>query len=387
MSSCFCLFLQKKVNMKKNIAFILIILLAFVSACGVDDTSDIQSTDSYDRSALLVNWADNIIIPGYANFSQKLTALEIASEDFTQSPSAISLDGIRNSWLDANIAFQKISMFEIGRAQTLNYRNRLNVYPTNSQEIEGYISANSWNLELPSTIDAQGFPALDYLLYGLGTDQELLEKFTTGPDASSYKMYLLDLVTVMQNLTNEVFSDWSNGYRESYITNINSSASGSVDQTVNAFLFYYEKALRAGKVGIPAGVFSGSPLPQNVESYYNQTVSKLLLTQALNATVDFFNGEGFSGEYQSNGFSLNSYLEALDTEKNDVSLETLINNQFQVAFSKIELLNDNFIQQITNDNTKMLEVYDELQRNVILMKVDMLQALSIDVNYVDADGD
>lgn len=373
--------------MKKNITFILIILLAFVSACGVDDTSDIQPTDSYDRSALLVNWADNIIIPGYANFSQKLTALEVASEDFTQSPSAISLDGIRNSWLDANIAFQKISMFEIGRAQTLNYRNRLNVYPTNSQEIEGYISANSWNLELPSTIDAQGFSALDYLLYGLGTDQELLEKFTTGPNASSYKMYLLDLVTTMQNLTNEVFSDWNNGYRASYITNISSSASGSVDQTVNAFLFYYEKALRAGKVGIPAGVFSGSPLPQNVESYYNQTVSKLLLTQALNATVDFFNGKGFSSEYQSNGFSLNSYLEALGSEKNDASLQTLINNQFQVAFSKIELLNDNFIQQITNDNTKMLEAYDELQRNVILMKVDMLQALSIDVNYVDADGD
>ena len=152
-------------------------------------------------------------------------------------------------------------------------------------------------------------------------------------------------------------------------------------------MFYYEKALRAGKVGIPAGVFSGSPLPQNVESYYNQTVSKLLLTQALNATVDFFNGKGFSSEYQSNGFSLNSYLEALGSEKNDASLQTLINNQFQVAFSKIELLNDNFIQQITNDNTKMLEAYDELQRNVILMKVDMLQALSIDVNYVDADGD
>jgi hypothetical protein len=35
----------------------------------------------------------------------------------------------------------------------------------------------------------------------------------------------------------------------------------------------------------------------------------------------------------------------------------------------------------------MLGAYDELQRNVILMKVDMLQALSIDVDYIDADGD
>jgi hypothetical protein len=35
----------------------------------------------------------------------------------------------------------------------------------------------------------------------------------------------------------------------------------------------------------------------------------------------------------------------------------------------------------------MLETYNELQRNVVFIKVDMLQALSIDVDYVDADGD
>lgn len=381
--------------MKKNIIYILFCFLAFISACGVDDTSDSQPTDSYDRGALLLNWADNIIIPGYANLSQKLNALEIASEDFTQAPAVESLEVIRNTWLEAYKAFQKISMFEIGRAETLNYRNRLNVYPTNAQEIDGYISSNTWNLELPSTIDSQGFPAIDYLLYGLGTDQETLNKYTTDENASSYKMYLLDLVTTMQTLTNEVISDWQNGYRDSYVTNVSSSASGAVDQTVNAFMFYYEKALRAGKVGIPAGVFSGSTLPQNVESYYNQFVSKLLLTEALSATVSFFNGEGFSG----NGYGLNTYLDTLGSVKDydhdedpntplvETNLSTIINNQFDVAFESIDLLQENFVQQIADDNTKMLGAYDELQRNVVLLKVDMFQALSIDVTYVDADGD
>jgi hypothetical protein len=383
--------------MKKNIIYILFCFLAFISACGVDDTSDSQPTDSYDRGALLLNWADNIIIPGYANLSQKLNALEIASEDFTQAPAVESLEVIRNTWLEAYKAFQKISMFEIGRAETLNYRNRLNVYPTNAQEIDGYISSNTWNLELPSTIDSQGFPAIDYLLYGLGTDQETLNKYTTDENASSYKMYLLDLVTTMQTLTNEVISDWQNGYRDSYVTNVSSSASGAVDQTVNAFMFYYEKALRAGKVGIPAGVFSGSTLPQNVESYYNQFVSKLLLTEALSATVSFFNGEGFSSDFPGNGFGLNTYLDTLGSVKDidingdgileETNLSTIINNQFDVAFESINLLQENFVQQIVDDNTKMLGAYDELQRNVVLLKVDMFQALSIDVTYVDADGD
>jgi len=373
--------------MKKNFIYVLSCFLLIVVACGEDDSSEQAPSDNFDRGALLVNWADNIIMPGYDNLAITLTTLEVATQGFIDAPTSVSLEEVRSSWLASYLAFQRVSMFELGRAETLNYRNRLNVYPTNTSEIEGYISSNSWNLELPSTIDSQGFPAIDYLLYGLGTDQELLDKYTIGANASSYKMYLLDLVTTMQTLTNEVSSDWANGFRQTYVSNTSSSASGAVDQTVNVFLYYYEKALRAGKVGIPAGVFSGTPLPQNVESLHNEFVSKQLLLEALSATVSFFNGEGFSSDFPGNGFGLNTYLDTLNSVKDGSDLSVLINNQFVVAFDKIDLLDDSFVSQISNDNLKMLGAYDELQRNVILMKVDMLQALSIDVDYIDADGD
>ena len=373
--------------MKNNFIYVLSCFLLIVTACGEDDSSGQVASDNFDRSNLLINWADNIIIPGYDNLAITLTTLEGSTQGFIDAPTSVSLEEVRASWLASYMAFQRVSMFEIGRAETLNYRNRLNVYPTNTSEIEGYISANFWNLELPSTIDSQGFPAMDYLLYGLGTDQELLDLYTTGANASIYKLYLMDLVTTMQTLTNEVTSDWENGYRETYIANTSSSASGAVDQTVNVFLYYYEKSLRAGKVGIPAGVFSGTPLPQNVESLHNEFISKQLLSESLSATVSFFNGEGFSSDFPGNGFGLNTYLDTLNSVKNGSDLSVLINNQFVVAFDKINLLDDSFVNQISNDNLKMLGAYDELQRNVILMKVDMLQALSIDVDYIDADGD
>jgi hypothetical protein len=35
----------------------------------------------------------------------------------------------------------------------------------------------------------------------------------------------------------------------------------------------------------------------------------------------------------------------------------------------------------------MTATYDELQRATVLFKVDMLQTLSISVDYVDSDGD
>ncbi len=35
----------------------------------------------------------------------------------------------------------------------------------------------------------------------------------------------------------------------------------------------------------------------------------------------------------------------------------------------------------------MLASYDELQRLVVLFKVDMVQAFDVTIDYVDADGD
>ena len=65
----------------------------------------------------------------------------------------------------------------------------------------------------------------------------------------------------------------------------------------------------------------------------------------------------------------------------------MINEQFEEIASTAEGLNTNFASQITEDNNKMLSVFDALQSNVVLLKVDMVQALNIKIDYVDADGD
>ncbi|MDO1502669.1 hypothetical protein Q2T40_21565 [Winogradskyella maritima] len=67
---------------------------------------------------------------------------------------------------------------------------------------------------------------------------------------------------------------------------------------VNDYIFYYEKYLRAGKMGIPLGVFSGSTLPRNVEAYYEATISNDLFLEGLSAVQDFFNGNHFNSSTQ-----------------------------------------------------------------------------------------
>ena len=358
-------------------------------ACSSDDSNLVpeeNTTDNFDRKAMLVHWADQIIIPSYQSFNAELATLSTAITTFTANVTPENLSDARQAYRDAYLSFQHVAMFEIGAAENVRFRDRLNSYPTDTDEIHSFISTSNYDFSLPSTNDTQGFPALDYLLYGVATDDaSLLEFYTTDTNAEENKEYVRAVTSTIQARSQEVLSNWQNSFRSSFIENDGPSASASVDKLTNDFVFYYEKALRAGKIGIPAGVFSNEPLPGNVEALYANDLSKQLALEALDATQGFFEGKAHTNG--ANGPGYDDYLEFLNTIKNGEDLSGLIRAQFATAKSEINGLNASFFEQIQTDKNAMLQAYDELQRNVILMKVDMLQALSIDVDYIDADGD
>jgi len=367
--------------MKKSLFVFLSILLLGV-ACNDENESDL-SNDNFDRTAMLTNWADNIIIPGYTAYVEDLSDLKAAKNAFIVNADNQSLQTLRSNWLSAYKSWQRVAIFEIGKAEELTLRDFSNIYPTSALEIEENINTSDYNLELPSSRDEQGFPALDYLLYGIeSSDADIINRYQTDPNA---KDYLNDVVERLNILSNTVLNDWNNGYRDVFIESDGSSASSSVNKLVNDFMFYYEKALRAGKVGIPAGVFSSTPLSDKVEGYYSKEYSKELFSEALDATIDFFNGRHFNGN--GSGESLSTYLEFLNSVTDGEPLDKLINQQFDIAEETALVLNNNFAQQVEINNELMLQTYDELQKNVVLLKVDMFQALSVKVDFVDADGD
>lgn len=366
--------------MKKILGLVLGLLL--MAACGSDGSDPQEPSDNFDRSAMLANWADNIIIPAYQDYVNQLGTLKSAKEDFITSPSTITLNTFREAWLSSYLAFQQVSLFEIGQAETIALRNYTNIYPADVASIDENLTTGDYNLQLPSTNDEQGFPTLDYLLYGLAdTDQEIVYLLNT----EHAKTYLTALVDRMDEMANSVLTDWKSGYRDEFVENGGSTATGSVNKLANDFVFYYEKALRAGKIGIPAGVFSGNPLSDRVEGLYSRQYSKQLFNAALDAAEAFFIGQHFNST--QTGESLKSYLDYLETEKEGVSLSTLILNQFNSARTMAGSLDNSFFSQVENDNPSMLMTYDELQKNVVYLKVDMFSALSIRVDFVDADGD
>ena len=96
---------------------------------------------------------------------------------------------------------------------------------------------------------------------------------------------------------------------------------------------------------------------------------------------NIFNGKATSTSSTGEGFY--KYLVALDR----TDLATLINTRIDDARQKIQNLNADLKTQVEVDSVKMTEAYDALQLVVISLKVDMLQAFNVSVDYVDADGD
>ena len=365
------------------------------SSNGTDNTDDgIGTTDddggvpaTFDRGPMLSNWADNIIIPSYQAFQTELSDLDAAFDTFSADKTVGNIEALRNAWLEAYTAWQTVSMFEIGPAESIGYRLNMNTYPTDTPLVDNHIATGTYDLSLPSNRDTKGFSALDYLLNGLeDNDTDLVDRLTSGMDADAILTYIEDILDDMIALTNSVVGDWEGAYRNTFVSNDGSSATASVDRFVNDYIFYYEKFLRAGKMGIPLGVFSVDPIPNTIEAFYKADVSNAFFLKGLDAVQDFFNGKHFDSA--TTGESLASYLDDLNTVKDGEDLAKLINDQMNLARDMVTAL-DTFRNEIENNNppTDMLLAYDEVQRVVPLFKVDMVSAMSISIDFVDADGD
>ena len=360
--------------MIKKIFSFIFILIFLIFSCS-SDNDDSSSEVWEQKSEMLTNWADNFIIPSHSTLLNNLVYLEGAGNSFTNLPNQQNLDSLRTVFINAYMSWQYVEMFDIGPAEESYYKSKMNIYPTTISRIEINIQNENTDFNNSNNYSAQGFPALDYLLYGIETSDELIiSKYNTD---SKYLSYLSEIINQMLQNTYPIVEEWES-YRNSFISSVENTATSSVNKMTNDFIYYYEKGFRANKFGIPAGVFSGGALPEKVEAYYNKNTSKALALESFQAIKNFYNGNG--------GVSLRQYISEVSTAEYS-ELSTDILDLFNIAENLINGLDDNFYNQILTNNVQVLEAYDAIQQGTILLKTDMLSVLQIPTDYVDADGD
>ena len=344
--------------------------------------SNDDSQSSFDRSKMLEFTVDKIIIPAFDDLEAKLNDLKNSYSMFNSDMTENNLDDLRNKWLLSYKAWQHVEMYDIGKAMEDYYAFKGNVYPVDTVRVKVNIEKGEYDLNNPNNYDSQGFPTMDYLLYGLDNDiSKVINHYKNDQKISNYLGKIIDELV---STTSSVNSDWKST-KDEFVKSIENSATSNLNMLINDFIYYYEKRFRANKFGIPGGVFSSSALPDRVEGFYSKIYSKELAQEAFTSIKNFFNGISHENK-DVIGTGVKSYLDFLDSNKSKL-LSDDINNQFTVAENSINELNDNFSMQVKDGLIKLLTTYDEIQKAVVLLKVDMLQILNINVDYVDADGD
>ena len=348
----------------------------------LNQDSNTDSGSTFDRTKMLEFTVDKIIIPAFDDLETKLNNLKISYNKFNSDMTDDNLEDLRNNWLISYKAWQHVEIYDIGKAMKDYYAFKSNVYPVDTVRVKVNIEKGEYDLNNPNNYDSQGFPTMDYLLYGLDKDtSKVLNHFKNDQKISNYLGKIIDEII---STTASVNSDWKST-KEEFVKSIENSASSNLNMLINDFIYYYEKRFRAMKFGIPGGVFSSSALPDRVEGYYSKIYSKELSLEAFSSIKNFFNGISHENKDIS-GTGLKSYLDFLDPNKTQL-LSDEINNQFNIAENSINELNNNFSEQTSTGLLKLLTTYDNIQKAVVLLKVDMLQILNINVDYVDADGD
>ena len=364
------------------------ILSIFIISCSSSPDDEQSIIPEFDRSAVLKNYADNIIIPRLNNFRSSVDYLKESGDAYVDSPNITTYTELHNSWLEAYINWQYVEMFNIGKAEEIMFFSKTNTFPVNEGRIQENINNQKTDLSNPNDWSCQGFPGLDYMIHGIAnTENEIINQYIQNPLNGKYLKVVLN---ELNNNTDLVLNDW-NTYRNTFVNSIENTATSAFNMLTNDFVYYFEKGLRTNKIGIPSGVFSNNPLSNKVEAYYSskngiEDVSRDLIENALNAVDLVFQGK--SSNQSPLGPSFKTYLDFI--KANNVSADdigSIVVNKIQTANQKILDLNKNFINQVENDNGKMLAAFDALQTIVVNLKTDMLSLFNVAVDYTDADGD
>jgi len=351
---------------------IVIVATAFYACSksgGTGDTNTPSGNDAF-KTAMLTNYADNLIVPAYTDFQNKVNALETVVNNFLNAPSGTALDAVKPVFKDAYLSFERISMPYMGPASSIAANNSINTFPAVAAKIETGIQSGVYDFTISTVSDSiQGLPALDYLLFSANA----VTKFSAA-DAATRKKYVRDVITRMKSLTQTILAQWNGGYRAIFIGSLKTDVGSSIGLMVNQFALEMDR-MKGPRIGWPFGKQSnGIVFADKCEAYYTG-FSAALAVENLSSLKNYYSGGSGSG--------IDDYLVLL--KKDQLNKDVLA--QFDVAINALKAIPDPMSAAFTNNASLIEEAYKQVQKLLTLLKTDVASATSVQINYMDNDGD
>lgn len=347
----------------------------------VDKLAPEEPADDFDKTAMLTNIANEIIIPGYLHLSESIGQLKADIDLFVANPTETSLSDTKISFEEAYFAFQQVSLYEIGPAANIGFSQSLNRFPTDTNQIEFNFNQSDVNLGTAQNVSAKGFPAIEYVLFFYGNDI-IVNK--DAPVSQAQLSYLELLINDVEQQVKDVVMQWQGGYASTFINANGNDVGSSLGKLTNAFSMALEQ-IKNVKLGIPLGKLTlNQPRVELVEGKYMEKSAALAKVQT-ESLYHFYLGKNSMG---ANGVGFDDYLLHLNAASNGGELHSQIVAGFEQAISQLSLIQDPMASTILTDDTSVQNAYTTFQSTLIrLIKVDMSSAFGVQISYVDNDGD
>jgi len=332
-------------------------------------SSDPKPDNGFDKAAMLTNYADNLIIPGYTAMQSKVQDLDATLTTFLATPTDANLQLAKAALKNAYLQFEKVSVNQYGPAETYLLGNFINTFPADTTKINANIQSGTYDFTSAGTVDQQGLSALDYLLAETGA----LQKFTNG-SAAARKKYVQDVIARIKSLVDKTLADWKNTYRAQFVGNTRSDVGSPIGYLVNQFAYEMDQ-LKGPRIGWPFGKQSGGTVfADKCEAYYSGFSAALAVENLTNLRNSYTGGDGKG---------IDDYLVSLKKDQ----LNTDVLKEFDVTLTKLKAIPDPMSAAFTANKDLVDAAYKEIQLLLTLLKTDVASATGVRITYQDSDGD
>ncbi|TGN07818.1 imelysin [Leptospira bandrabouensis] len=334
---------------------------------------------TYTTSNLLLDIANNLLIPKYANLDDRVSLMQTAASTYTGNPDTANLTSVRNAWTETYLAYKQVEWAYFGPANIPNnvylYLDSFSrSYPIDTTSIENKITANA----APTGLRVDGLDAVEYLLF-----KDNASTTNTAFADANRRTYLTKLIQDLKNQTGLLVFNWNKSRSNSFYYSFTNAGKGSRDypntkdgltEITNQMVFFCNTIIDI-KIAEPSGLRAtnlGVKDITKVETPY----AKLSLDSLLQ------NLQGFS-EIGEAGFY--KFLE--------VRSETVVprlKEQIRITSDSVNSLKSKygtFQNAITTGGSDVELMLNEFKKLRILISTEVISSLGGTIGVSSNDGD
>ena len=270
-----------------------LVSLLLVCGAGLTVTScDPVGYPAYDRTQLLTEVTDSLIVPAMHEQTTRATTLRTTTAALCTTTNATTLTAARTAWVDALIAWNGTVAYQLGPATTLGFEAHAS-WPAETAAIETIIAGTD-------TIDAhyidtlgspvRGFATLEYLLFaypGYTTTDDAMTLTALGNTRRcTYAAMVADELARLASQLDTAWRPSGGNFRDVFVNASDPNTYSTPQAAVSALVSQVIEAIdqvRDDKVGSPIGRTTHAGTVQSPYAHASVAAMEACLSSASDA--------------------------------------------------------------------------------------------------------